>query len=72
MNRLEQLRTDAKLTPEQLGAAAHVAGETVRRIERGKRAFPSTLGKLADYFGVPASDLQREALPVSALSEVAA
>lgn len=65
MIRLEQLRVDAKLTPEELGKLAGVAGMTVRRIEDGKPAFPSTLGKLADFFNVPASDLTREALPVS-------
>lgn len=65
MTRLEQLRLDAKLTPEGLGKVAGVAGMTIRRIEDGKPAFPSTPGKLADYLNVPASDLTREALPVA-------
>lgn len=64
MTRLEQLRLDARLTPEQLAERVGIAPMTIRRIEDGKPAFPSTLGKLADYFRVPASDLPREALPV--------
>lgn len=64
MTRLEQLRLDARLTAEQLGAAARVHPRTVYRIERGRGARVSTLDKLAAYFDVPPSDLQREALPV--------
>lgn len=59
MTRLEQLRIDACLTPEQLGAEAGLAGMTVRRIEAGERTTPKTLGKLARYFEVRASELQR-------------
>lgn len=64
MTRLEQLRLDAALTPEQLGELAGVSGRTVRRIEAGKDGRVESLKKLAAYFDVPASDLVREALPI--------
>ena len=57
MTRLERLRVDAALSPEQLGAIADVAGGTIRRIEAGKGAQLATLGKLAQVF----TDRAREA-----------
>lgn len=64
MTRLEQLRTDLGLTQVGLAKVADVSHATISRIEGGKPASPATLKKLADYLGVPASDLGREALPV--------
>lgn len=60
MIRLEQLRLDARLTPEQLGEKAGVHGGTVRRIEAGHGAQVTTLGKLADCFDVKPSELLRQ------------
>lgn len=62
MRRLEQLRLDARLTPEELGERCDVTGMTVRRLEAGKRARVDTLGKLADYFEVRPSELLQPAV----------
>lgn len=65
VTRLEQLRVDARLTPEVLGEKAGVSPNTIRRIENGYGAQVATLGKLADCFpGVQPSELLRGALPV--------
>lgn len=63
MKRLEQLRVDARMTPEQLGEAAGVHGGTIRRLEAGKSARIATLGKLADYFKVAPSELLADVTP---------
>lgn len=68
MTRLEQLRLDALLTPEQLGQMCKVSGRQIRRIEAGDvgRVRMSTLAKLSTHFAVPASELLgpvREAQP---------
>lgn len=60
VTRLEQLRLDALLTPEQLGEKTGVAGNTIRRLEAGKSARVSTLARLSTYFAVSASELLRE------------
>lgn len=65
VTRLEQLRLDALLTPEQLGEVTGVAGNTIRRLEAGKTARVSTLARLSAYFAVSASELLREADPSS-------
>lgn len=58
MIRLEQLRYDAGLTPEQLSAAVpSVSGKTIRNIENGTRPRPATAKALADYFEVTATEL---------------
>lgn len=67
VTRLEQLRLDALLTPEELATRidGRVSARTIRRIETsGHTARVSTLGPLAEFFEVPASDLVRDALPV--------
>lgn len=68
MKRLEQMRIDARLTPEQLGERAGVAGMTIRRLERGEKARVSTLAKLADALGgdVQPSELLREVVKTEA------
>ena len=66
MTRLEQLRVDAGLTPEQLAERVGVSNRTICRLERGHSGRIRTLRLLADFFEVPASDLTREALPVKA------
>lgn len=62
MIRLQQLRLDAHLTPEQLAAATGVAAATIRRLESGHGGQVATLGRLADHFGVRASELLRPAI----------
>lgn len=57
MTRLEQLRIDARLTPEELGARCGVSGVTIRNLEKGRRARVETLGKIADYFSVRPSEV---------------
>lgn len=57
MIRLEQLRIDARLTPEELGARCGVSGMTIRNLEKGKRARVDTLGKIADYFAIRPSEV---------------
>lgn len=66
MRRLEQLRLDALLTPEQLAEKTSVSAPTIRRLERGHSAQVPTLAKLADFFGVPASELLRPATTAEA------
>lgn len=61
MIRLEQLRLDALLTPEQLADVTGVSGATIRRLEKGQGAQVATLAKLSTYFAVPASELLRPA-----------
>lgn len=58
VNLLEQLRYDAGLSPEGLGEQTRVAGRTIRRIEEGvTRPTPRVAKKLADHFGMTASEL---------------
>lgn len=48
MNRLEQLRIDAGLSPEALAEKCdESSGMTIRRIEAGKKATPKTLASIA-------------------------
>lgn len=55
---LAERRFNAGLSPEDLGKATHVAGQTIRRIEDGvTRPTPRVAKKLADYFDVTASEL---------------
>jgi DNA-binding XRE family transcriptional regulator len=65
MIRLEQLRVDALMTPEELGAAADVSPRTIRRLEDGRGARIDTLRKLARHFDVPASELLAPVRPSS-------
>lgn len=62
MNRVQQLRIDARLTPTQLAEKTGVSRRTIERIESGKGARVETLGALADFFNVPASTLTMSAL----------
>lgn len=45
------------LSPEQYGARIHVAGMTVRRVEKGYTPFRSTQKKFADDLGVEVREL---------------
>jgi transcriptional regulator with XRE-family HTH domain len=55
--KLGELRFDAGLSPEELGQKCGVAGTTIRAIESGQRPSPRTAKKLADHFGITASEL---------------
>lgn len=63
MTRLEQLRIDSLLTPEELGERVGLSGRQIRNIEEGKTRQPrmSTLARLSTHFAVPASELLRPA-----------
>jgi transcriptional regulator with XRE-family HTH domain len=64
MTRLQQLRVDALMTPEDLGDATGVSPRTIRRrLEDGRGARIETLRKLARHFEVPASELLAPARP---------
>lgn len=70
MTRLEQLRKNALLTPEQLSDAIRhefgdetVSARTIRNLEAGKGAHIRTLRVLSQFFSVPAGDLALPAIP---------
>jgi DNA-binding XRE family transcriptional regulator len=54
---LAELRFNEGLSPEELGDLCGVAGKTIRRLEDGQRPTPQIAKKLADHFGVKASDI---------------
>lgn len=60
---LKQLRTDRKLTLRGAAEAARLSNAYLSQIETGKRGVPSAklLQSLAQVYGVPPSDLLREA-----------
>lgn len=59
--RLRQLRTDAGLTQEQLGARSDLQPESVSRIERGlTQASLTVLVALADGLGCTVGELVQE------------
>jgi transcriptional regulator with XRE-family HTH domain len=61
--RLEQMRLDRRLTPEQLAEEAGVSARTIRRIEAVELApRDATVWKLADFFDVPPSVLLMPAI----------
>jgi transcriptional regulator with XRE-family HTH domain len=59
MTRLEQLRIDRFLTPEQLAEQSGVPARTIRNLEAGEVGRPrlTTLRPLAEFFDVPPSEL---------------
>ena len=53
-----QLRNKAKLTQEVAAVQVGLAGSTLRRIETGSESVSlTTLGKIADLYGVDPCDL---------------
>lgn len=54
---LRELRFNAGLSPEELGAEVEVSGRTIRRLEDGQMPTPRVAKKLADRFEVTATDL---------------
>lgn len=72
MTKLEYLRREAGLSPEQLAKRIALqsedqifGGTTIRRLESGvtQRPFPSTLKALADFFEVSQFTLLDEVTP---------
>lgn len=65
MIRLQQLRYDAGLTPEQLSERLDgvVSGKTIRNIENGTRPRPATARAIAEHFGVTATELLMPVVP---------
>lgn len=59
MTRLEQLRLDRLLSPEQLAKETGLHADTIRDLEarRVERPRVSTLRALAEFFEVPPSQL---------------
>jgi transcriptional regulator with XRE-family HTH domain len=66
LTRLEQLRIDARLTPEELGVQCGVSGVTIRNLEKGRPARVKTLGKIADYFSIRPSEVLAPVIDESA------
>lgn len=55
---LKELRLNAGLSPEQLGARVGVSGMTIRRVERGQcQPTPRTMFLIAQEFGLRPTDL---------------
>ena len=56
-DRLKALRRKRVLTLRELGERADVSKDTISRVERTGKAYPSTIRKLAVALGVDASEL---------------
>ncbi len=57
MDKLKALRKKQVLALRELGEKADVSKDTISRIERTGRAYPSTIRKLAGALGVDPSEL---------------
>lgn len=57
-------RLDKGLTQRALAEELGIGRETIRRLERGLGAHPSTAKKVADYFGVRVTDI----MPLEAIA----
>jgi transcriptional regulator with XRE-family HTH domain len=57
VDRLKTLRRKRVLTLRELGERADVSKDTISRVERTGKAYPSTIRKLAAALGVEASEL---------------
>lgn len=69
MTRLEQARLDGHLTVEDLASKTGVSARTIYKLEaRQGGAWDGTLFKLAEFLGVPASELLQ---PVDVTREAA-
>lgn len=73
MTRLEYLRREAGFSPEELSDALEkrVTGMTIRRLESGTRAFPSTLRAIADFFGISTFEVLTQVDPNEMLEDAA-
>lgn len=60
VDKLKALRRKRVLTLRELGEKAGVSKDTISRVERTGRAYPSTIRKLADAFGTDPSELVPE------------
>jgi len=57
VDRLKALRKKRVLALRELGEKAGVSKDTISRIERTGKAYPSTIRKLANALGVDPSEL---------------
>jgi len=57
---LRELRLDHGLSQRRLSELAGVSSTTVWHIERGAAARPDTIKKIADVFGIRASELVKD------------
>jgi transcriptional regulator with XRE-family HTH domain len=60
VDKLRALRKKRVLALRELGERASVSKDTISRIERTGRAYPSTIRKLAGALGVDPSELVPE------------
>ena len=60
LEKLRQLRIDQGLSQRQLALKAGLSPGAVAVVEQRGRAHPDTLKKIADVFGVRASELVKE------------
>lgn len=70
MNRIKDLRINAKMSQAQLGEAIGCVGQTISKFEREERQLdPATICVLCDLFGCTADYLLgRSASPLPAIS----
>ena len=63
VDRLKELRVEKMLSQEELAQKAHVARDTISKLERGasKNAHYKTIHKLADALQVPYRELMKRA-----------
>jgi transcriptional regulator with XRE-family HTH domain len=57
VNRLKALRRRRVLTLRELGDRAGISKDTISRVERTGKAYPSTIRKLAEALDVDPSEL---------------
>lgn len=55
--RLQELRVNRGLSPEDLAHLTGLTGPTIRLAERGHRPHPRTQFLIAEYFGLEPTDL---------------
>jgi transcriptional regulator with XRE-family HTH domain len=60
VDRLQELRINRGFSQRRLAELAGIANTSLWKIERGGRAHPATLKKLADVLGVLPTDLLKK------------
>lgn len=55
--RLTELRVDAGLSPNDLGALLGISGNSIREAEKGANTHPRHKLQIADYFGLRPTDI---------------
>lgn len=54
---LRSARVNRGLSRRELATLVGLGRETIRRLERGERVHPASAKKVADFFGVQATDV---------------